>query len=492
MDTAPGPGPAGTADPVPLWGAVDLWFDGPAGGKPYLEVELGATLRHGDRSVEVGGVYDGDGRYLVRALADAEGEWSFTTSSSAPELDGRSGRFLVGPAEPGRHGPVRTDGFHFRHADGTRHRPLGTTCYAWTHQSEELQQRTLATLAGAPFRKIRMCLFPKSYDFNREDPERYPFPALPEGGFDHDRFDPGYFRLLDRRVAELGALGIEADLILFHPYDRWGFADLGAAVDDRWVRYVVRRYAGFAHVWWSLANEHDLMAGKSTQDWERIAALVGTHDPYEHLLSIHQCHEFFDHGRPWVTHASVQRVDRYRTAEDVESWRERWGKPVVVDECGYEGDIEHGWGNISGEELVRRFWEGAVRGGYVGHGETYLADDEVLWWSKGGDLTGTSPDRIAFLERVLDQAPTGVLDPLPSEWDLPWGGVAGEHAIGYLGLSRPRSRRVVLPEGVFAIDVLDTWAMTIDTLPGVRSGTVRVPLPGREHMAIRYRRVAGA
>ena len=57
---------------------------------------------------------------------------------------------------------------------------------------------------------------------------------------------------------------------------------------------------------------------------------------------------------------------------------------MVVDECGYEGDLEHGWGNISGEEMLRRFWEGAVRGGYVGHGETYWDADEEIWWSKGG------------------------------------------------------------------------------------------------------------
>jgi hypothetical protein len=79
-----------------------------------------------------------------------------------------------------------------------------------------------------------------------------------------------------------------------------------------------------------------------------------------------------------VTHASVQRVDLYRTAENVDDWRARWGKPVVVYECGYEGDIEPGWGNLNARELVRRCWEGAVRGGYVGHGETYLADDEIL------------------------------------------------------------------------------------------------------------------
>ena len=108
---------------------------------------------------------------------------------------------------------------------------------------------------------------------------------------------------------------MQADLILFHPYDRWGFSDLGPAVDDHLVRYVVRRLAGFAHVWFSLANEYDLMFTKSTADWVRIGELVAAEDPHGHLVSIHNCVEHFDHAQPWVTHASVQggsgRGDRH-------------------------------------------------------------------------------------------------------------------------------------------------------------------------------------
>ena len=40
--------------------------------------------------------------------------------------------------------------FHFAYADGTPYFPVGTTCYAWTHQGDELEEQTLATLkAGA-------------------------------------------------------------------------------------------------------------------------------------------------------------------------------------------------------------------------------------------------------------------------------------------------------------------------------------------------------
>ena len=474
---------------VPRWGVVELRLDGPSHGNPFVDVEVGAVVTNGERSFEIGGFYDGDGAYLIRFLAEDEGEWRFETASTARSLDGISGAVQVGPAASDAHGPVRIDGHHFAYADGTRHRPVGTTAYAWTHQPVEVQERTLATLAESPFNKIRMCLFPKSYLYNANEPERFPFPGSLADGFDVERFDVEFWRELEGRIADLARLGIEADLILSHAYDRWGFADLGAAVDDRVVRYAVRRLAASANVWWALANEYDLVWGRTGEDWERIARIIGDEDPHGHLTSIHNCHAFYDQARPWITHVSAQRIDVYRTAENTDVWRAEYGKPVVIDEVGYEGDIDQGWGNLTGEELVRRCWEGAVRGGYVAHGETYLNDREELWWSKGGDLVGSSPERMGFLDRIIADAPGGVLDPLPSDWDVPWGGVAGRYVIGYFGFNRPSFRNIVLAEGEWEVDVIDTWNLTVETVPGVHRGTVRVELPARQFIAVRLRRV---
>ena len=79
----------------------------------------------------------------------ARGTWTYVTTSTARSLDGLRGTVEVRPPGPGNHGPVAVaDRFHFAHRDGTRFVPIGTTCYAWTHQSEALQERTLAVLAG--------------------------------------------------------------------------------------------------------------------------------------------------------------------------------------------------------------------------------------------------------------------------------------------------------------------------------------------------------
>lgn len=472
------------------WAVFELVMHGPRHGNPYLDVELSASFSCGEHQVEVLGFYDGDGMYRIRLMPDREGQWSYVTRSNSRSLDGIEGSFQCTAADEGTHGPVRVvNDFHFAYEDGTRYVPVGTTCYAWTHQSRELQEETLAEVAASPFNKLRMCVFPKAYLFNENEPELYPFAGSPAEGWELERFNPAFFRHLEQRIEQLGQLGIEADLILFHAYDRWGFSELPPEVDDRYVRYITARLSAYRNVWWSLANEYDLMWAKEEEDWERFAAIIKQHDPCGHLLSIHNCFGFYDYSRDWVTHCSVQRIDVYRTAENTDEWRKQWGKPIVIDECAYEGNIDMGWGNISGEEMVRRFWEGAVRGGYVGHGETYLHPEDVLWWSKGGKLYGTSPQRIAFLRGVLEQGPECGLNPLRSEWDAPCAGIPDEYYLYYYGFNRPSYRNFTMKPGIrYKAEVLDTWEMTTVELAGEYEGSFRIPLPGKPYIAVRLTR----
>jgi hypothetical protein len=224
------------------------------------------------------------------------------------------------------------------------------------------------------------------------------------------------------------------------------------------------------------------MRSKTMLDWDRFFKIVQVHDPYQHLRSIHNCQAFYDHSKPWVTHCSVQHAD----LEQVSRWREQYGKPVVVDECQYEGNIPNNWGNITAEELVHRFWEGSVRGGYVGHGETYLHPDDILWWSKGGVLHGESPARIGFLREIMEAGPT--LDPYGTHWDLTQAG-DDDYRLIYVGRHRPAAKTLKLPEDQrYTVDIIDTWGMTITPLEGTFSGTVEINLPGTLNVAVRIRR----
>lgn len=468
------------------WDMFELELSGPKDGNPFAEVALSAEFRHKNRVVPVEGFYDGHGRYKVRFMPDSSGRWAFSTQSSAPELDGHSGEFECIEPRENNHGPVRvTKDHHFVYADGTPYWPIGTTCYVWNHQGDALEEQTLATLEESAFNKIRMCVFPKDYAFNKNEPPLYPYAGSVDTGWDFTRFNPDFFAHLETRIRDLQALGIEADLILFHPYDRWGFADMGAEADDRYLRYVTARLAAFPNVWWSFANEYDLMKAKSLSDWDRFFRIVQECDPYQHLRSIHNCRGFYDHGKPWVTHSSIQHSDLARVRE----WRQTYSKPVVVDECRYEGNIPHGWGNISAQELVHRFWLGTAQGGYVGHGETYCHPEDILWWSKGGRLHGDSAVRIAFLREILEAAPHGMV-PVQLVRNADTIGRPGESYLTYFGVSQPAYQELTLPDdGQFEVEIVDTWAMTVTKVPGLFSGQTRVDLPGRPYLALQVSRV---
>lgn len=499
------------------WGLFEYELAYRDASNPFTDIRLEATFTHESEAVKVNGFYDGDGVFKIRFMPNHEGQWQFVTYSNAAALDGQRGEFVCVAPSARNHGPVRVaHQTHFAYDDGTPYIPVGTTCYVWNLQGDALEAQTLKTLEHAPFNKMRMCVFPKRYEFNQNEPPCYPFPGE-SGNWDLSQFNPAYFQHLEKRIGDLQARGIEADLIVFHPYDHgaWGFDHLPAEVNDRYLHYLVARLAAFRNLWWSFANEYDLFFDREMDDWDHYMKLVQEADPYDHLRSIHNLGKFYDHGKPWVTHCSIQHDVTGNTAV----WLKRYNKPVVIDECGYEGNIHLHWGDLSPEEMVERFWRGFVQGGYVGHGETYLNDADVLWWSKGGQLRGESVPRIAFLREIFEQAPpltptvglereaidlkdaqirarfTGQQKP---EGD-PIAAIGARETAGgyntekgyylfYLGAHQPSARQFNLPEGSYRIDVIDTWNMTIETVAEQATGATRVRMPGRKQMAVRIQR----
>ena len=467
------------SESIPRWDSIELTFSGPSSGDPFLEVSLAVTFRFGNRTLSVQGFYDGDGSYKVRFMPDELGEWSWKSASNAPELDGKASVFECVAPGPSNHGPVSVrDGFHFGYADGAPFVECGTTCYAWAFQTEATQRETLATLAASPFNKLRMCLFPKWYQHNRKEPPLYPFPRSGEVN-DYSIFNVAYFQHLDSLILELRRIGVQADLILFHPYDKWGYQSMPAEVDDRYLRYVIARFSAFRNVWWSLANEFDLMKAKTDADWDRYARILAEYDAFDHLRSIHYSRYPYEYGRGWCTHAGVQDSRLQLGA----GWRGDWRKPVVYDECRYEGNIASRWGNISGDAMTRRFWQAAAQGCYCGHGETYLDPEDILWWSHGGVLHGSSPAQIAFLRGLLEE--TIALGPGPIGFtnfaDDPMAARRANDSVifYYFDEHQPAEGTFALPEGKsYTAEYIDTLRLTRTPLPGEYSGNAEVKLPG--------------
>ena len=417
-------------------------------------------------------------------MPDTEGTWTYLTKSNVAELDGHSGSFECMPNSENNHGPLHVaDTFHFQYADGTPHIDIGTTCYSWVHQGDALAEQTLKTLASAPFNKMRMMLFPKYFRYCQTTPEYHAFADGAPNESKQEELNPAYWRNVEKRIEQLGDLGIEADLIFFTNYDfgQYGYDYMKPAAEDMILRYTVARLGAYRNVWWSLANEWDLIGNKTIADWERYFKIILESDPYSRLRSIHNADKWYDHTKPYITHVSVQSEN----TEDVHKWRKAYQKPIIVDECRYEGNVSEVWGNITPQMMTDKFWKGCMLGGYVGHAETYLNEEEILWWSKGGSLYGNSPDRIAFLKNILEEAP-GPLTPYCLNWNNHAAGSFQEdYIIWYLGDAQSSVRDIELPgESEYTIDVIDAWEMTIESI-GRFSQTCSVPLPGKPFMAVR-------
>src|SRR2546425_3985361 len=94
------------ADSAEQWGMYEVTLKGPTNGNPFLDVRFAAKFAQGYDSIEVPGFYDCDGNYRVRFSPEKLGAWKYETTSSAADLNGKTGEFTVTKPSIKNHGPV--------------------------------------------------------------------------------------------------------------------------------------------------------------------------------------------------------------------------------------------------------------------------------------------------------------------------------------------------------------------------------------------------
>jgi hypothetical protein len=458
---------------IQQWDVYEISLSGPSEGNSYMDITLEAVFKTENKTVTVPGFYDGSGIYRIRFSPDKQGEWTWETNSNSEELANKSGEFICIVPAVNNHGPLKiVNTFYLEYTDSTPFYSVGTTAYQWTSVKQSIQEKTLETLAGAPFNKIRMCVFPKSYRYgNDTEPWMYPYKREGEqNDFTQPNFE--FFQNFDKRVKQLMDMGIQADVILFHPYDSWGYSEMGKEMNEKYVRYMIARISAYRNVWWSLANEWDVPKIKETIDWEGIGTLLQNEDPHQRFRGIHNWYNsedhFYDHSRPWITHVSAQTSQFYNAIK----WRNQYQKPLLFDEMRYEGDVPSGWGNLTGEEMASYFWMAGLSGGYPTHGDTFQnsADDstEVRWWAKGGELVGESPERIRYFKSVMEKASVSEMSPEliadnPENLDdnIYIFSKPGEYYLVYTAETEQKIQINLTGNSNYKLEVLDTWNMQV-------------------------------
>lgn len=498
----------------------ELIFNGkaPEGSQSVIDLQAVFSCQGDEKTVS--GFYAGDGKYIIRYLPQHEGLVRWKVSGLFTAEGEEECRACVDGIH---HGLVKPCGTAMKFEDGTFCRPFGTTVYGMMHQPKALIAETIETMIASPFDKIRTCMFPKHYIFNENEPEMFAFEKKPEEGFDFHRPCFAFWDAFEETIRIFEQHQIQVDLILFHPYDRWGFAQMSKEEYMPYLDYLIARFAALPNIWWSLANEYDCMKAFQKEDWDCIDQYISEKDVYGHMLSCHHMIRHYDFAKDHITHCSIQG-----DAAGVEKFMQRFHKPVLIDECGYEGNIVCHWGHLSGFEMVNRLWHCFVMGGYGTHGETFMHPEDILWWGKGGRLYGESVARIGFLKKIITELP-GALEPVPFAFvsleklqemkegrhqeemsdfiraiiDMPleeaervidnitkdtriFTGHCGEDAyLAYYGRHCTAVGEMELPETYrYRIEVIDVWEMTRETILTGVNGKVELKLPGKEGIAV--------
>lgn len=481
---------------VEQWDRFELSFTHSHSGNSFVDVKLTAKFYNKDTSFVVSGFYDGNNTFKIRFMPQQIGTWNYLITCNMSELNNKKGTFECVKATGSNHGIVKVDGvYNFKYADGKRYYPFGTTAYAWTHMSQGIQEQTLTSLKNSGFNKVRMCVFPKAYDLVKEEPELYPYEIkevkTDKNGkevkiWDFERFSPAFFQHLEKRIDDLKAIGIEADLILFHPYDhgRWGFDSMTNDVNIRYIKYITARLASFQNVWWSMANEFDLVSTRPRGDWDILSQAVVKADPYRHLCSIHgSTANYYEYWKPEFTHVSIQDEAPVLNPGAAAILRNAYFKPILYDEVGYEGNLRNRWGRYSPEEMTYAVWMGVIAGTYVTHGDSYMFKDDkdTIFWAKGGTFDGTSWKRIAFLRNLVEESPNPLQMADVSRDNRTSTGGSGYYII-YFGkeindiwafnlpirnASRSFNYERPMSGTKYKVEIIDTWEMTIKTYPEV-------------------------
>ncbi len=399
---------------VPRWSVHEIGLTA-AGEFPnaYTDVEVTAAFTGPDGVARtVRGFWDGGKNFKVRFTPTVEGAWKYAATSTPANAGlARSGAFTCTAPAPGSPGFLRRDvefPTSFLFDNGTRFFMCGTTYYAilFNARADGDWQTSITNIARYGVNKVRMHLDPSSDNTSKT---HFP-PSKPFLNGDPDRPDVAHWQTADRVIRFMAERGVIADLIVF-PYRRTQKDVAALAQDERYLRYVLARFAAFPNVQWCLVNEWNYSV-LPRDYWNAMGRLARAEDPwgaegkYLRALSIHQQTrpDWNFTAETWPSHSIIQLGVRNRgVSEKVgNEWQaapdgvkrftfgDDWGnhsivrnwtgaQPVVNDEYGYIGepkDDSATGGKRGGPEVRftrekhrRTMWGVCVGGGYLAAGD---------------------------------------------------------------------------------------------------------------------------
>jgi len=262
-------------DGTPAYSPCELPFDLSAADlaahpNPYATAQLHAEFRSPHfKTYLMPAFWDGGRRLIIRFIPTEAGPWTYRTTSNIAAFNGKEGAFNAAASDfPGY---VNVANFHHWATDDKKpHLWMGYIADRFPFLSQPEFEQQLADAAQNKFTHFRGSILGAAADRARVY-------------LGADKPNPAYFDELDRRILAVHKRGLTIDLILASnpDYITTLFPDWQAR--ERFISYVVARYAPFNVTWQGLEEFEDYKNGRPLL--KELGLNLKKQDPYQHPRS---------------------------------------------------------------------------------------------------------------------------------------------------------------------------------------------------------------
>ena len=237
---------------------------------PYVSAQLRIEFRSPHfKTYPMPAFWDGGRKLIIRFTPTEAGQWSYRTTSNIAAFDGKESAFTaVASDSPGY---VNTANFHHWATDNKQpHLWMGYIADRFPFSSQQEFEQQLANASQNKFTHFRGSILGGAADRSRV------YLAA-------DKPNPAYFDELDRRMLAVHKRGLTIDLILASnpDYITGLFPDRQSR--ERFITYVVARYASFNVTWQGLEEFEDYKNGRALL--KELGLNLKKLDPYQHPRS---------------------------------------------------------------------------------------------------------------------------------------------------------------------------------------------------------------
>jgi hypothetical protein len=249
---------------LPVYSRCELRFElndaeRKAHPNPYLTATLNVEFRSPrHRTQLMPAFWNGEGRLIVRFAPMDAGDWEYKVSSNIRRFEGKEGKFTATEAQA-RGFVIPANGHHWRYTEGqAAHLWMGDTRLDLASVEDAAFREYVESRAAAQFTHVRMRVSGNWRDTNTPD--------------------LAFYQKLDERMALLNSKGLTPDAIV-QP------VGTSAAERDRYLRYLIARYAAFDMTWQVLESFESVVDGREIA--KEMGLYLKNNDPYRHPRTTH-------------------------------------------------------------------------------------------------------------------------------------------------------------------------------------------------------------